>query len=138
MFALNIVTPDKKLLADAEMEEVFVPAFRGELNIFPNHSPLVSTLTEGVLKYRLKGESETHAVAISWGYIEITPNGVNILAETAESKEEIDLGRAKKALDEAQKLIESADVTPDDIINYQAARRRAEARINVAEGKTLH
>ena len=138
MFALNIVTPDKKLVADVEMEEVFVPAHSGELNILPGHSPLVSTLHEGVLKYRLKGESSLSAVAISWGYVEVTPNGVNILAETAETKEEIDIERAKKALTDVEQLLEGADVTPEDILNYHAKRRRAEARISVSEGTTLH
>ncbi len=131
MFALNIVTPNKKLVAGAEMEEVFVPAFRGELNILPGHAPLVSTLSEGVLKYRLKGTSGTNAVAISWGYIEITPDGVNILAETAEEKSEIDLERAKEALKTAEDSLHAPGVTPEDIEKYHRKRKRAEARISV-------
>lgn len=133
MFALNIVTPNKKLVAGAEMEEVFVPAHRGELNILPGHAPLVSTLSEGVLKYRLKGQSDERAVAISWGYVEITPDGVNILAETAEEKSEIDIDRAKEALKNAEDSLSSSDVTPDDIEKYHRKRRRAEARIQVVE-----
>lgn len=133
MFELNIVTPNKKLVAGAEMEEVFVPAFRGELNIFPGHSPLVSTLLAGVLKYRLKGASEIMAVAISWGYVEVTPTGVNILAETAEDKSEIDLSRAEEALRTAEDGLNKADATPGDVEKYQFKRRRAEARIEVAK-----
>lgn len=133
MFELSIVTPEKKILEKQEMEEVFVPAFRGELDILPGHAPLVSTLTEGVLKYRLKDETDLKAVAISWGYVEVTPNGVNILAETAEAKAEIDLERAKKSLKEAEKSIESDEATPDTIEKYQHKRMRAEARIEVAE-----
>ena len=115
------------------MEEVFVPAHRGELNIFPGHSPLVSTLEAGVLKYRLKGSSSTEAVAISWGYVEITPTGVNILAETAESKKEIDQSRAEVALKEAEEMLEKPEVTPEDIEKYRHKRQRAEARIEVAK-----
>lgn len=133
MFELNIVTPDKKLVAGAEMEEVFVPAFRGELNIFPGHSPLVSTLQAGVLKYRLKGSAETKAVAISWGYVEVTPTGVSILAETAEAKSEIDLSRAEQALKSAEDELNKPDSTPEDVEKYQFKRRRAEARIEVAK-----
>ena len=132
MFVLNIVTPTKKLVAGLEMEEVFVPAYKGELNILPGHAPLVSTLTEGVLKYRLKDSSQLEAVAISWGYVEITPTGVNILAETAESKEEIDISRAKEALKKAEASIDSSTATPDDIEKYHHKRKRAEARIAVA------
>ena len=72
-------------------------------------------------------------MAISWGYVEVTPNGVNILAETAEAKAEIDLERAKKSLKEAEKSIESDEATPDTIEKYQHKRMRAEARIEVAE-----
>jgi len=132
MFELNIVTPDKRLVSGAEMEEVFVPAHRGELNILPGHSPLVSTLDPGVLKYRLKEQNDVHAVAISWGYVEITPSGVNILAETAESKDEIDLEMVKKDLSEIEKSLDSAE-DPEDIVQYHQERRRAEARIEVAE-----
>lgn len=132
MFELNVVTPDKKLVAGAEMEEVFVPAHRGELNILPGHSPLVSTLDPGVLKYRLKDDSETHAVAISWGYVQITPSGVNILAETAESRADIDLEKAKQELKDIEKSLDDAE-DPDDIVTYHQERRRAEARITVAE-----
>jgi F-type H+-transporting ATPase subunit epsilon len=133
MFELSIVTPEKKIIEKQEMEEVFVPAYRGELDILPGHAPLVSTLTEGVLKYRLKDQSELKAVAISWGYVEVTPQGVNILAETAEAKSEIDLERAKKSLQDAENSIESDEATPETIEKYQHKRKRAEARIEVAE-----
>lgn len=133
MFELSIVTPEKKLVEKQEMEEVFVPAFKGELNILPGHAPLVSTLTEGVLKYRLKEESALKAVAISWGYLEVTPQGVNILAETAESKQEIDVERAKQSLKQAEESIDSVEATPDTIEKYHHKRKRAEARIEVVE-----
>ena len=133
MFELNIVTPNKKLVAGAEMDEVFVPAFRGELNILPGHAPLVSTLSEGVLRYRLKDQATETAIAISWGYVEITPSGVNILAETAELKDEIDLSRAEEALKKAESSLTEADVTPEDIEKYHRKRKRAEARISVAK-----
>ncbi|MCJ8277731.1 MAG: ATP synthase F1 subunit epsilon [Bdellovibrionales bacterium] len=137
MFEITVVTPTKKLLANAEVEEVFVPAFRGQLNILPNHSPLVSTLTEGVLRYKLKGEAQETAVAISWGYVEVTPKGVQVLAETAESKEEIDLSRAEEAIKKVDSSISKSDVTPEDIEKLQRKRRRAEARIAVAKN-TFH
>lgn len=117
------------------MEEVFVPAFRGELNIYPGHSPLVSTLSEGVLRYKLKGDNKETAVAISWGYVEVTPNGVHVLAETAESKEEIDLARAEEALKTAGSSLDKADAQPEDIAKYHRKRKRAEARISVSKGQ---
>lgn len=132
-FELSIVTPDKSLLTEAFVHEVFVPAFCGELNILPGHSPLVSTLSEGVLKYRLKGEKKEVALAVSWGYVEVTPRGVSILAETAELKEDIDIGRAEKALQKANDFLNGEASSPEDLEKYHRKRRRAEARIAVAE-----
>ena len=132
-FELNIVTPRKNLLPKTLVHEVFVPAFRGELNILPGHSPLVSTLSEGVLKYRLKGEKKEVAIAISWGYVEVTSQGVNILAETAESKEEIDIERVEKALERANDFLNKEALNPEDIEKYHRKRRRAEARMAVAK-----
>ena len=138
MFKLNIVTPQKKLVTDMETEEVFVPANRGQLDILPGHSPLVSTLHEGVLSYRLKGDSQYHDVAISWGYVQVTPEGVSILAETAQSKDEINLDEAQKELVEAEKSLSRDDITPEDIEEIQSTMRQAEAKITVAKGQTLH
>ena len=130
-FKLSIVTPMKSLLDKMEAKEVFVPAYKGELNILPGHAPLVSTLSEGVLRYQLKSKKE--AIAISWGYVEVTPQEVKILAETAELKEDIDLERAKKALKKANDFLNREATSPEDIEKYHRKRRRAEARITVAE-----
>ncbi|MCB0350581.1 MAG: ATP synthase F1 subunit epsilon, partial [Bdellovibrionales bacterium] len=98
MFTLTLVTPQKKLLTDVEIEEVIVPAFRGQLNILPGHAPLMTTLTAGTLKVRRKGETAFKSAAISWGYCEVSSNGVNVLADTAEWPEEIDKKRVEDQL----------------------------------------
>lgn len=94
---LTLVTPEKKLLAEAEVEEIFVPGYRGELNILPGHAPLMTTLSTGIVKYRLKSTSELKSVIVSWGYCEVNPQGVVVLAETAERPEDIDEERALAA-----------------------------------------
>ena len=131
MFELSVVTPTKKLVNNQPMSEVYVPAHRGELNIFPGHSPLVTTLTEGVLRYKLEGESQEQAVAISWGYCQVSPDGVRILAETAERPSEIDVDRAKTSLKKAEEELLRNDSTPKDIEKFHHKRMRAEARIRV-------
>lgn len=133
MFTLTLVTPEKKLVAGAEIEEVFVPAYRGELNILPGHAPLMTTLSTGVLKYRLKGESKTHYVAISWGYCQVNPNGVNVLAETAERPEELDAQRIDRALKEAEAKILSGDVDTADLGKFENKVARALARKETLE-----
>ncbi|HVK60195.1 MAG TPA: ATP synthase F1 subunit epsilon [Bdellovibrionales bacterium] len=137
MFTLTLVTPEKKIVAGSEIEEVFVPAHRGELNILPGHAPLMTTLETGVLKYRLKGESTLHYVAISWGYAQVNPTGVNVLAETAERAEDIDLKRVDEALKNAQSTLAS-DQTPESIEKYRLKIARANVRKSVAQHGTTH
>lgn len=132
MLKVSLVTPDKKILDGAQVEELFVPAFRGELNILPGHAPLVSTLTTGVLKYRLAGEQKVNPVVVSWGYLEIADNQVTILAETAEDALEIDLTRAKQAKDRAEKELLRADLGQSDFRKQQAKLDRAIARMSIA------
>lgn len=136
-FELTLVTPTKKIVEKAALLEVFVPAFRGELEILPGHAPLITTLSIGVLKYKLEGWTELRKVAISWGYCEVTADGqVNILAETAEGQEDIDLPRVEKARQEA--LDKLANVTYDEFDKYQRKFQRAEARINTAKSDANH
>src|SRR5690606_33595712 len=107
MFKFTFVTPEKKIVTDLEVDEVIVPAYRGELNILPGHSPLVTTLNIGVLKYRAKGSTTFESAVVSWGYCEVDPQGVNVLAETAETLEEISKERAELALKKAEsRLVE--------------------------------
>ncbi len=131
MFTLNLVTPEKKLVAGQEIDEITVPAYRGELDLLPGHAPLMTTLSTGVLRYRLKGESQTYAVAISWGYCQVSPEGVNILAETAERPEEIDLGRAQQAQKTAEQKLASADLSVEDLGKFQNKITRALVREEV-------
>ena len=133
MLKLTLVTPVKRLAVDLAVDEVFVPGYRGELNILAGHSPLVTTLSTGVLRYREAGESEFKSAAISWGYCEVYADAVNILAETAEFPEEIDIERAAAA---QKKSIESM-LTPTDeafvFEKYYQKIERAAVRLEVAK-----
>lgn len=131
MFTLTLVTPEKKILSGAEIEEVFVPAAAGELNVLPGHAPLMTTLETGVLRYRLKGESTFYPVAISWGYAQVNPNGINVLAETAERPEDIDITRADQSLKEAQAFMNSDGVTAENVDKYRNKILRAQVRKEV-------
>ena len=100
MFKLTLVTPQKKLLSEVEVEEIIVPADRGELNILPGHAPLMTTLRAGIFRARLKGETEFKSAAISWGYLEVSPTGISVLADTAEWPDEINKARAGRTIPE--------------------------------------
>jgi F-type H+-transporting ATPase subunit epsilon len=129
MFVLNLVTPEKKLVVDLEIEEVIVPAFRGQLDILPGHAPLMTTLTSGILKYRSKGASKFDTVVVHWGYCEVHPAGVIILAETAESLEELDRSRAEQARQKAVQALVDPLLEADQIEMFQRKLARAQARL---------
>lgn len=137
MFKLSILTPEKRLLTDQEIDEVLVPGDRGQLDVLPGHAPLVTTLTAGVLRYRLKGEGASRAIAVSWGYAEVNPDGVVILAETAETPEEIDRRRAEESLRKAQGFLAQMVAEPEEIEKYQRKIERALARLDLVDSEKL-
>src|SRR5215472_16479355 len=100
-FQLDIVTPDKQLVKGVRAEEAQIPGAGGYLGILPGHAPLITELAVGVITYRTGGETKTLSVA--WGFVEVLPDKVTILAETAERPEDIDTARAEKAKERAEK-----------------------------------
>lgn len=133
MFKFSLVTPEKKIVTDIELDDLIVPAFRGELNILPGHAPLMTTLGTGVLKYKAKDSTKYENAVISWGYCEVTPVGVNVLAETAETLEDIDNERALAAVKKAEKTLLEPNLEPDQIRKFQRKLDRARARIELSQ-----
>jgi F-type H+-transporting ATPase subunit epsilon len=136
MLRLSVVTPLKKIVTDLEVEEVFVPAHVGELNILDGHAALVTTLSTGILKYRVKGSSTLRAAAISWGYCEVSQGVVSILAETAESPDEVDKDRALQSEKKALERLAAADIEPLEIEKYTKKLARAQARLQMTKDFT--
>lgn len=132
-FKLSVVTPEKKIVTDLEIDEAIVPAYRGELDILPGHAPLITTLGVGTLRYRSKGSTEVKTAAISWGYCEVNPHGIVLLAETAETKEEVDKERAEFALKKAKEKLADPSLEPDQIQKFQRKLARAQARLDLAK-----
>jgi F-type H+-transporting ATPase subunit epsilon len=131
VFQLEIVTPEKKVVATAA-EEVQIPGKNGYLGILPGHAPLITELSVGEITYR--ENSTEQKLAVAWGFAEVLPNKVTILAETAERPSEIDVARAQKAKERAEQRLTSGDPTVD-VERALGALHRAEARIDVASGK---
>ena len=149
---LVIVTPERQLLS-FPVSEVTLPGAEGELGVLPGHAPLITELGIGELTYRgtheivpsppatgETAEQKFHPpdwrphVAIIRGFAEILGDRVTVLAETAERPEEIDLERAKAALERAEKRIASGTATQDiDWDRATGALQRALVRIKVAE-----
>lgn len=135
MFTLTLVTPEKKIETDIEIDELLVPGYRGELNILPGHAPLMTTLKVGELKYKPKGENDFKSVVLSWGYCQVFPGGINILADTAEVIDEIDLDRAQEALKKSQERLKMAGLPVEEVIKLQRKELRAKTRLEMAKKK---
>jgi len=131
VFQLEIVTPEKQEVSDTA-EEVQIPGKNGYLGILPGHAPLITELAVGEITYRKGGH--TSYLSVAWGFAEVLPAKVTILAEAAERPEEIDVQRAREAKKRAEERLKSQDPATD----YQRALyalKRAEVRLEVAAKK---
>ena len=105
MFKLNVLTPERKAVFDQEITEVTVPAYSGEMTILPGHAPLITTLGTGLLRYKIKGVDKTFRAVLSWGYCEVMPGEVNVLAEFMQTPEEVVVEKAEASLQQAEKKL---------------------------------
>jgi F-type H+-transporting ATPase subunit epsilon len=130
-FKLEIVTPEKKVV-DTAAEEIQIPGKNGYLGVLPGHAPLITELAVGEITFHAGAEEQRLAVA--WGFAEVLPDRVTILAETAERPSEIDVERARKAKARAEQELTSGDANVD-VERALAALKKADTRLQVAEGK---
>lgn len=126
---LDIVTAER-LVYSEEVDVVLAPGIEGQLGVLPHHTSLMTTLEAGEMLVR-KGDEE-FSLAISGGFIEVRPDRIIVLADSAERDDEIDLARAEEARRRAQERIEQP-TTGVDMARAEAALRRSLARLKVAE-----
>ena len=113
-------------------EEIQIPGKDGYLGILPGHAPLITELAVGEISYRKGGQ--THYLSVAWGFAEVLPDKVTILAETAERPEEIDVKRAQESKQKAEAALKTGK-TEADFTHAEDALKRAETRLEVAEKK---
>jgi len=137
---LSLVTPKKKFVTNLSVERVTLPAFKGQLTVLPGHSPLVTTLSTGVVKFKDSTTGTDHEFFVTWGYCEVGKNGIVVLAETAEAKSEINVERAKKALQNASAQLKNRTLDPKLIEKHRRKFVRAKARLDFAgtNSQTTH
>ena len=127
---LEIVTPEK-LAYEGEVDSVQLPGSEGELGVLPHHAPLVSNLGSGELRLRKGGQEDSFAIV--GGFLQVLPDKVVVMAETADMAAQIDLDRALAAKAEAEKALEVGFVEPADLSLARAQLQRALLHIRVAE-----
>jgi F-type H+-transporting ATPase subunit epsilon len=130
-FQLEIVTPEKLVVKDTA-EEAQIPGRNGYLGVLPGHAPLITELGAGQISYRSGGQ--LHRFSLAWGFAEVLPDRVTVLAETVERADEINVPRAQQSLKKAEDLLNSAH-TEEECSVATGKIRRAQARIDVAQKK---
>src|SRR6476659_9588541 len=125
---LTIVTPERSVVHEF-VDELEIPGADGYFGVLPGHAPLFSELKIGEVGYR-QG-SQWSYVSVAWGFVEVLPNQVRVLAETAERAQEIDLDRATRAKQRAEQRIAKGGEEVD-YKRAMVALERALIRIQVA------
>ena len=129
-FTLEVVTPER-LVVKEEVLEAQIPGKEGYLGILPGHAPLISELQIGQLSYRMG--TTTYFLAITWGFVEVLPDRVIVLAETAERAEEIDASRAQAARQRAEERLKRTTDLDIDFKRATVALQRALIRLQVSQ-----
>ncbi|CUS35311.1 F0F1 ATP synthase subunit epsilon [Candidatus Nitrospira nitrificans] len=126
---LEVVTPEKQLLSQ-QVDEVIAPGSEGEFGVLPGHCHFLSTLRIGELRYRV--DNHTHSMAVLWGFAEVTPTKVTIMAEIAEQAEDIDVERATAKVAEAERRLQAGGL-PSEVKDAQVSLEKARLRKKIAE-----
>ena len=132
MLNLEIVTPEKKVL-DAKVDTVTIPTASGEIGILPSHAPLISALKSGILSYSVGNKTEK--IVISSGFVEVTNDKVSVMADVAESSDEINVEAARLEQTEAEKVLAAWGGTENEFETEVEKLERAQARLQLAAGK---
>ncbi|MEJ2366862.1 MAG: F0F1 ATP synthase subunit epsilon [Acidobacteriota bacterium] len=127
---LQIATPEGSVV-EQEVEEVVLPGSLGCLGVLPGHTPLLTSLKIGEIKYRVGDKIKF--LVVSWGFVEILPDRVTVLADVAERPEDIDVASAEEAKKRAEQMLREPD---SDFRAAQAQLEQAIARIQVAGKKS--
>jgi len=128
---LEVVTPEKQVVNDLA-QIVMAPGSMGEFGVLAGHTPFMTSLNTGAIHYRDESGKDQF-VFVSGGFAEALPDKVTVLAESAEKMEDIDIARAKEAVERAEKrLSEGRAKEKVDIARAKAALDRAVVRIRIA------
>ena len=127
---LEIVTPEKVIISQ-DVDTVVAPGSEGEFGILPGHIPFLSGIVPGVVRFKFQGT--TASMSVTTGFAEISADKVSILVDSAEKAGDIDIERAERAKERAEKRLAERDKEDIDFTRAQIALRRAITRIKVAK-----
>lgn len=134
LLTVRLVTPDR-VLVDATAEAVELPSMSGYLEALYGHAPLLAELGAGEVRLH-GGTSGDQKFFVAWGFVEVLPERITILAETALHPNEIDVNEARQEIAEAEKLWNEAGDDGEKYDEANAITRQAEEKIASAEGRS--
>lgn len=126
---LEVVTPDRQVVS-TEVDIVVLPGVQGQFGVLVNHIPFLSALEIGEMYYRKGGQVDY--IFVGGGFAEVTGDKVRVLVDSAERGKEIDVERAKRARERAEKRLAAGRTADIDWARAEAALRRSIARMKVA------
>jgi F-type H+-transporting ATPase subunit epsilon len=126
---LEVVTPEKLLLSQP-VDMVIAPGTEGEFGVLPGHCHFLSTLRIGELRYQM--EDVWHYMSVLWGFAEVTPTKVTVMAEIAEKAEDIDVERAQAAVEKAEQRLQVGGL-PSELKEAEISLEKARLRKKIAE-----
>jgi F-type H+-transporting ATPase subunit epsilon len=129
---LTVVTRERKIV-ETDVDEVELPASDGEIGILPGHTPLLTTLKIGQMKYRT-GPTTQQRLVLSWGFAEVLPDRVIVMAETARLPEEIDPAAAERERDQAESELAYLSSHDPEFAKVEARLEESVAMIDLNRG----
>lgn len=128
---LEVVTPERVVVSE-DVDSVVAPGSMGEFGVLPGHVPFLTGLVPGELRY--SSGSRVERLAVTTGFVEVSDNKVSVLVDAAEKAAEIDIERARKALERARARLAMERGKQDiDFLRAEIALKRAIARLKVAQ-----
>jgi F-type H+-transporting ATPase subunit epsilon len=126
---LEVVTPEKQLLSQ-QVDMVIAPGSEGEFGVLPGHCHFLSALRIGELRYQV--QDSWHYMSVLWGYAEVTPTKVTVMAEIAEKAEDIDVSRAQAAVEKAEQRLKAGSLS-SEVKEAEISLEKARLRKKIAE-----
>ena len=128
---LTVVTRERKII-DTEADEVVLPATDGEIGVLPGHTPLLTTLRIGEMRYRNGGRVER--MVLSWGFAEVLPDRVIVLAERGVLPSEVDFAAAERERAEAERELAYLSSHDPEFAVVEGKLEESIAQINLHRG----
>jgi F-type H+-transporting ATPase subunit epsilon len=131
-FLVDVLTPSKVIARDIPAESLLIPTVRGQINVLPDHTHIVTKLSTGELTIFGGADDPNRSFSVTYGVCRVLNDRVVILSNATEEQSEINYDRAKVALDHATAKLASESLSDDELVKFQRKAERARLRMQLA------